>query len=227
MGIGAPQGLEVRGLIEDEPLPVIERRGVFAGTSARALGLMLALAVLVLVTIASLAYGAKPIPTGTVLDALTAYDPSVDDHLIVHGLRLPRTLVGLLVGMALGLAGAVMQGVTRNPLADPGILGVSAGAALFVVIGIYWFGVAHLHGYVWFSFAGAGAAAVVVYALGRHSGRRAEAEGFTVFGGYRRKSPHSHTQSTADRTGRAAAGGDQWALGNPELPPTRCTARTI
>jgi ABC-type Fe3+-siderophore transport system permease subunit len=121
MGIGAPQGLEVRGLIEDEPLPVIERRGVFAGTSARALNLMVALAVLVLVTIASLAYGAKPIPTGTVLDALTAYDPSVDDHLIVQGLRLPRTLVGLLVGMALGLAGAVMQGVTRNPLADHGI----------------------------------------------------------------------------------------------------------
>ena len=59
-----------------------------------------------------------------------------------------------------------MQGLTRNPLADPGILGVNAGAALFVVIGIYWFGITSLLGYVWFAFAGAAVASVVVYALG-------------------------------------------------------------
>ena len=62
----------------------------------------------------------------------------------MRSLRVPRTIVGLLVGAALGAAGAVMQGVTRNPLADPGILGVNAGAALFVVIGIYWFGLTSL-----------------------------------------------------------------------------------
>ena len=69
-------------------------------------------------------------------------------------------------GVALGLAGAVMQGVARNPLADPGILGVNAGAALFVVVAIYCSGVGSLLGYVWFAFAGAAIASVVVYALG-------------------------------------------------------------
>ena len=88
---------------------------------------------------------------------------------------MPRTVLGLLVGAALGLAGAVMQGVTRNPLADPGILGVNAGAALFVVIGIYWFGVASLLGYVWFAFVGAAVATVVVYALGSLGRERRDA----------------------------------------------------
>ena len=164
--MSAQQRLQVRELIEADPLPRIERRGVFVGRSVRMLGLLAALAVLLVATIASLAVGAKPIPAGTVLDALVGYDASLEDHLIVHSLRLPRTLVGLLAGVALGLAGGVMQGVTRNPLADPGILGVSAGAALFVVIGIYWFGVATLTGYVWFAFAGAAIASLSVYALG-------------------------------------------------------------
>ena len=85
-------------------------------------------------------------------------------------LRLPRTILGLLVGAALGLAGAVMQGVTRNPLADPGILGVNAGAALFVVIAISVFGITSVIGYVWFAFAGAAVATVVVYAIAADGG---------------------------------------------------------
>jgi iron complex transport system permease protein len=75
-------------------------------------------------------------------------------------------VIGLLVGAALGLSGALMQGVTRNPLADPGILGVNGGAALFVVAGIYWFGLSTLTAYVWLAFAGAAAASVAVYVLG-------------------------------------------------------------
>ncbi len=81
----------------------------------------------------SIAVGSKQIPLATVLDALRHYDESNTDHVIVHSLRVPRTVIGLLVGAALGLSGALMQGVTRNPLADPGILGVNGGAALFVV----------------------------------------------------------------------------------------------
>ena len=84
---------------------------------------------------------------------------------------MPRTVAGLLVGVALGLAGAVMQGVARNPLADPGLLGVSAGASFAVVIAIYVFGVGSLLGYVWFAFAGAAVASVVVYALGASAAR--------------------------------------------------------
>jgi iron complex transport system permease protein len=162
----APQAAPERALPEAEPLPDLERRGLFRATSARALGLVGALAVLCVVTVVSVAVGSKSIPVGTVLEALVAYDPSSNDHLVVHDLRLPRTLVGLMVGVALGLAGAVMQGVARNPLADPGILGVSAGASLFVVLAIYWFGIGSLSGYVWFSFVGAAVTAVFVYLVG-------------------------------------------------------------
>jgi iron complex transport system permease protein len=132
----------------------------------RLAGLAISLVALVCACVASVAYGAKPISLATVSDAFFHYDPSLSDHLVVRSLRVPRTIVGLLVGMALGLSGTVMQGLSRNPLADPGILGVNAGAALFVVVAIYSFGITSLVGYVWFAFAGAAVAAVVVYALG-------------------------------------------------------------
>ena len=130
------------------------------------LGLIGCIAVLVLVTLLSIAVGSKQIPLPTVIDALRHYDEANTDHVIIHSLRVPRTVIGLLVGAALGLAGALMQGVTRNPLADPGILGVNGGAALFVVGGIYWFGLSSLTSYVWLAFAGAAAASIVVYTLG-------------------------------------------------------------
>ncbi|MFT3855232.1 MAG: iron ABC transporter permease [Ilumatobacteraceae bacterium] len=149
-----------------DELPGIEQHGLVHRRSLRAIGLVGAIGVLGFVLLLSIAVGSKPIPLRTVIDALLHYDDTVNDHLIIRTLRIPRTMVGLIVGVALGLAGAVMQGVARNPLADPGILGVDAGAALFVVVGIYSFGVATLLGYVWFAFAGAAVASVVVYALG-------------------------------------------------------------
>ncbi|RVV99092.1 iron ABC transporter permease [Mesobaculum littorinae] len=84
----------------------------------------------------------------------------------VVAVRVPRTLLACLAGAALGLAGAVMQGITRNPLADPGILGVNAGAAMAVVIGIAWFGMATLSAFIWTAILGAGAAACFVYVIG-------------------------------------------------------------
>lgn len=84
---------------------------------------------------------------------------------VVRSLRVPRTVIGIMVGAALAVAGVVMQGVTRNPIAEPGILGVSQGASLGVVCAIAYAGVGTLSGYVWFAFAGAGAAAVAVYAV--------------------------------------------------------------
>jgi iron complex transport system permease protein len=148
----------------DLPRPI--RPKAKRAATTRAIGLVVALFALALTIASSLAFGAKPMSLGTVVDAFFNYDPSISDHLVVRSLRVPRTVVGLLVGIALGLAGTVMQGLTRNPLADPGILGVNAGAALFVVIGIHTFGVASLLGYVWFAFVGAGLASVVVYLLG-------------------------------------------------------------
>ena len=129
-----------------------------------------ALAALVLAALASVAFGSKPMALGTVLDALFHFDDRNNDHLIVRSLRVPRTLIGIGVGAALGLAGAVMQGVTRNPLADPGILGIEAGAGLGVVIALHQFGIGSLNGYVWFAFAGAALASVTVYALGSAGG---------------------------------------------------------
>ncbi|MEP2373646.1 MAG: iron chelate uptake ABC transporter family permease subunit [Ilumatobacter sp.] len=114
----------------------------------------------------SLAVGAKSIPWGTVIDAFVATDPAATDHLIVRELRLPRTVLGVLVGVSLGMAGALMQGVTRNPLADPGLLGVNAGASFAVVLAIWAFGIASVSGLVWFAFIGAAVTSVVVYALG-------------------------------------------------------------
>ena len=129
-------------------------------------GLAGATGLLVVIGFASVAYGSKSIPLSVVWDALWHFDPGSNDHLIVRSLRVPRTVIGLGVGAALGLAGAVMQGVSRNPLGDPGILGVEAGASLAVVVAINSFGVGSLTGYVWFAFAGAAIASVVVYTLG-------------------------------------------------------------
>ena len=126
------------------------------GEWRRAAGLLVAVSVLVLVAGCSIALGACSIPVGTVWQALLDSDGSTD-HQIVRE-RVPRTLLGLGVGVALGLAGAMMQGVTRNPLADPGLLGVEAGAALAVVVAIHLFGVTSLTGYVWFALIGAGLA---------------------------------------------------------------------
>jgi iron complex transport system permease protein len=108
--------------------------------------------------------GARAVPVPEVWAALTAADPGSGDHAVVLS-RVPRTLAGLLVGVCLGLAGALMQGVTRNPLADPGVLGINAGAALAVVVGIHLAGISTIPGFIGAAFAGALAAAVAVYAV--------------------------------------------------------------
>ena len=123
-------------------------------------------ALLITASVLGLGLGSHSVPPGTVVQALVAYDPSNDAHLIVVQSRLPRILLGALVGAALGLAGVLMQSMTRNPLADPGILGVNAGASLCVVVAIAYFGVHSVTGYIWFAFAGAALTAVLVYALG-------------------------------------------------------------
>ncbi|MGO1311612.1 MAG: iron chelate uptake ABC transporter family permease subunit [Brevibacterium sp.] len=135
----------------------------------RGIGLVAAIIVLVLVVLASLAIGTRDMPLSEVLDAF--FNPSgSDDQLVVLELRLPRTLLGILVGMGLGLAGGLIQALTRNPLADPGILGVNAGASFAVTIGIGFFGVTSINGYIWFAFVGALLATTGVYIIGS-SGR--------------------------------------------------------
>jgi iron complex transport system permease protein len=143
-----------------------EKRPGLAETNAtRGFWLLVALVLLVLVVLASIAVGSKDIPLNTVLDAIFAYDDS-DDHAIIMALRVPRTVLGLLVGIALGLSGAMIQALTRNPLADPGILGVNAGAAFAVAMGVGFFGISSVNHYIWFAFVGAIGATVLVYAVG-------------------------------------------------------------
>ncbi len=131
----------------------------------RPAGLILCTAVLLLCVVASLAIGSRSTPLGEVVRAFSAYDGS-DAHAIVRELRVPRTELGLLVGAALGAAGALMQGVTRNPLAEPGILGINAGAAFAVVLAISVLGLSSVTAYAVVALAGAGLTAVLVFALG-------------------------------------------------------------
>jgi iron complex transport system permease protein len=147
------------------PAPGTGASGGAALRRRRLIGLLVLLVVLVACCLLSLAVGAKAIPLGGVWEALT-HPTGAEDDIVVRSLRIPRTVLGVMAGGALGLAGALIQGHTRNPLADPGLLGVNAGAAFCVVIGIYAFGVTSLYGYVWFAFAGALMAAVAVFVLG-------------------------------------------------------------
>ena len=97
----------------------------------------MALAALALAFAWHIAVGAKVIPLGTVAEAFWSYDQTVFDHVVIRDLRLPRALMAVAVGAGLAVAGALMQGVTRNPLADPGLLGLLAGASFAVVLGSF------------------------------------------------------------------------------------------
>ncbi|MFB4315587.1 FecCD family ABC transporter permease [Actinomadura sp. 21ATH] len=127
---------------------------------------LLGLALLVLLAaLASVMIGARTVPPAGVWSALLAPSGTEED-IVVRSLRLPRTAFGLLAGTALGVAGALAQGHTRNPLADPGLLGVTQGAAFAMVLGIFTLGVTGMGTYIWFGFAGALVASVLVFVLG-------------------------------------------------------------
>ena len=131
-----------------------------------AFGLLAGFGLLLVAMMSSIAFGAADIAPADVWAALVAFDPTSTEHLIIRTLRLPRALVSIMVGAALGVAGALMQGVTRNPMADPGILGIETGAALGVVGAVFFLQISSLTVYALFAFAGAALTAAVVYALG-------------------------------------------------------------
>ncbi len=128
-------------------------------------GLCVCLALLVISLTWSVTLGAADIAPRTVFDAIFSSDGSFQ-HLIIQTIRLPRVMSGIVVGAALSVAGALMQGLTRNPLADSGLMGINSGASLAVVLAVVLRGNPPLSEYAFFAFAGAGIAAVVVYALG-------------------------------------------------------------
>jgi iron complex transport system permease protein len=127
------------------------------------LGLGLGLLALVLACAASLVFGSRVVSWDEIIGGLT--DPVSFAEKAVAS-RLPRTLLAIMVGAALGVSGAVMQGITRNPLADPGLLGINLGSSLAVVVGIAVFSISATAQYIWFALVGGIAAALIVYAIG-------------------------------------------------------------
>ncbi|MGW5588238.1 FecCD family ABC transporter permease [Streptomyces sp. NPDC003857] len=156
-------------LVDSPPEPRAEAAPAPPNRRAiRALGLIVSVVILALVVLASIAIGAKGLSPAQVWHGLFHDSGTYAD--VVVGDRLSRTVLGLLAGAALGLSGAVLQALTRNPLADPGLLGINAGASAAVVTAITFFGVTSLNGYVWFAFLGAAAVGALVWFLGGSRG---------------------------------------------------------
>ncbi len=129
------------------------------------LGLVALIGVLMVVGLLSLRVGSLSITTADAWNALFHYNPENYAELVVRSLRVPRTCYAIVLGAGLGLSGTIAQAITRNPLADPSILGVSSGATLAVVIAVYFFDLTAPYQYVWFAFAGALLASLLVFAM--------------------------------------------------------------
>lgn len=132
----------------------------------RRIGIVALAIALVCCVFISAGIGTLNISPTTTWNAIFSFDPANNEHLIVVHQRIPRALLGIVVGLCLGVAGAVMQALTRNPLAEPGILGVNAGAAVAIAAGISFFGITDASGYMWLGIIGAAVAGVAVYMLG-------------------------------------------------------------
>ncbi|WP_405787964.1 iron ABC transporter permease [Streptomyces sp. NBC_00029] len=172
----------------ERPVP----RGVTEARRRRVVGSVTLVLVLLAVMVVSLAVGARALTPAEVWRGLSGVpDPDqrlTEIRLIVRTVRVPRTVLGLVAGVALGVGGALIQGYTRNPIADTGLLGVNSGASFAVVLVIALFGLAHPFQYVWFAFLGAAVAGVIVFGLasiGRGAGNpltlALAGQGVTVF----------------------------------------------
>lgn len=168
---GEPKKVVVK---KDTPITAIRLR--------RITGLVFALFLLTVVVFLSLMIGAKPLSFGVVWNSLFSTTDSYD-YTIIHESRIPRTIIALAVGPAFGLAGAVIQALTRNPLADPGILGVNAGAAFAVALAVGLFSITSISGYIWFALAGALAASTAIYFIGGGAGKKSPAPEQIVLAG--------------------------------------------
>lgn len=129
-------------------------------------GLLAGVLVLLMCAAASILFGAVNYHWHTAWDAAFRYDEGVTEQVILRTTRMPRTFIAAAIGASLAIAGALMQTLTRNPLAAPSVLGVNAGASFLVVLATLGFSVSSMHALMWIAFAGAAGAAVIVYALG-------------------------------------------------------------
>ncbi|WP_291733322.1 iron chelate uptake ABC transporter family permease subunit [Leisingera sp. F5] len=140
----------------------LARHSSLSRISLRRVRLALAVLALAALSAAALRFGVRTVGWSGIRDALTAYDVTSADHIVIRQMRQPRLGAALLTGAALGLSGALIQGLTRNPLADPGLLGINGGASLCVLV----LGITDPADFVWAALGGAVAAAVLVLLLG-------------------------------------------------------------
>lgn len=144
----------------------LNKRRLIESQALLPFGLLIGLALLVMGLAFSITVGAAEITVSTVYHAVFQYDNTLFDHLIIRTVRLPRVVAGIIIGAGLAVAGAIMQGLTSNPLASPSILGINAGASFAVVVGVYFLGSPPLLVYGLLAILGAAVAAIVVYFLG-------------------------------------------------------------
>ncbi|RCW76864.1 FecCD family ABC transporter permease [Saliterribacillus persicus] len=130
------------------------------------IGLIISFLIFLFAFMLSLSLGQTSISVSMTLDAIFHYDETVTEHIIVMTSRLTRAIVATIIGCSLAIAGAMMQALTRNPLAAPDIFGINAGAIFFIVFAATFFSVNSLVHYMWIAFIGAGIAAISVYVLG-------------------------------------------------------------
>lgn len=137
----------------------------FKNNFSRSLGLVFTIFLLLLLMCMSIVYGYTDTSWKTAFETFTNYNAS-NEHIVIQSIRLPRALIAAAVGASLAIAGALMQTLTKNPLASPGIFGINAGAGFAVVIAVSLFSIVSIQAFTWLAFLGAGVAAVSVYFIG-------------------------------------------------------------
>jgi len=138
---------------------------LFSSSWSKSLGLLVALVLVIISILSSIVFGVLDTTWQTAIDAYTNFS-GTNEEIVIRDVRVPRALIAAVVGASLGLSGVLMQVLTRNPLADPGIFGINAGASFAVVAAVNLFSISSLTAFTWIAFAGSAASGIVVYMLG-------------------------------------------------------------
>lgn len=140
-------------------------RVLLPSTQLKIAGLLIGAVILVLAVYASIIFGVIDTSWQTLIEAYTNFS-GTNEHIVIREVRIPRALIAVAVGMCLGISGVLIQALTRNPMADVGILGINSGASLLIVIAVAFFSVSTLTALTWIGFLGAAISGIAVYALG-------------------------------------------------------------
>ncbi|MBB6451069.1 iron complex transport system permease protein [Geomicrobium halophilum] len=138
---------------------------LFSSSQGKALGLVISCCLLLVSFFLSVRLGQVSVPGTMMIDAMFRFDENSADHVIIYE-RFSRAVTAALIGSSLAVSGGLLQSLTRNPLASPGIFGINAGALFFVVFSVVFLSLSSLPTLIWIAFGGAGIAAALVLFLG-------------------------------------------------------------